>query len=185
MGKRPRINIKEVIGDGFIPTNQYGEIFQKNAASENAKHHCTYEELLSFEFWIDKHYVNRNNFGDENGERDGIHITVVEHLIKKSFKHLFYYSLKHKNFSFINHPPKKTHNTRVVITDIEQKLDNLNIVIEYHFLDFHKYEVTVITAMRENKFRLSNGQYNIQFNGNESSLMFHEKNNDIKIDEFY
>lgn len=96
MGKRPRIKIPK------IQDETYGETYQANAASKNTKFLFKYEEPLNLELWIDKHYTDRKNFGDENGARLDIEEQYVEALIKKSLRHLFYYTLKHKDFRFVN-----------------------------------------------------------------------------------
>lgn len=182
--KRPRIRKQAIEVEHPSESMGYGESFQENAASKNAKFLCNFEDNMTLEFWIDKHYVNRKNFGDDNGERDGIGEKYIENLIKKSLKHLLYYSLKHSKFSFVNYPPPKSRNIRIVLKEIEANKEELNVVVEYHFIQFHKYEVTVITAMRNDDFRISDGQYSLHFEEDESFLMFHRNKNDVEIDTF-
>ncbi len=171
--KRKRIKVVK----GEMPKNDfnrgikedYGEAYQENAASPNAKYLCEFQETWKHEFWIDKHYTNRRVFGDDNGPREGIEEVIVEEIIRKSIAHLFYYSLKH-NFQFINFPPKRTWAHRVVLQEMSNAEDEINIVAEFHFLDSNRYEVTVITAMKVEDFAIQDNQYVIQFHGEESDL---------------
>ena len=162
---------------------EYGEAYQKNAASPNAKLLGEFIEVWKHEFWIDKHYTDRRIFGDENGPREGIEETIVEALIKKSISHLFYYSLKH-NFSFINFPPKRILPHRVVLQELSNLTETLNVVSEFHFLDTNKYEVTVKTAMRIENFKIQDNQYVIEFSNNESTLYLATNKKLNKIDDF-
>jgi hypothetical protein len=106
-------------------------------------------------------------------------------IIEKSLKHLFYYSLKHSKFSFVNFPPPKNRNIRLVLREKDSNLEELNIVVEYHFIDFHKYEVTVITAMRSDEFRMSDGQYSLFFEKDQSTLIIYQNKKETVIDTFY
>lgn len=169
--------------DGNIETIKYGDNYQSNAASDNAKYLGEFEESWKHEFWIDKHYTNRKNHGDENGPREGIDETIIENLIKKSISHLFYYSLKH-TFPFINFPPKKKPAHRTVLQEISNFQETLNVVVEFHFLDTNKYEVTVKTAMCVKNFNIQDNQYVIQFSDNES-ILYLSVNKELKeIDSF-
>jgi hypothetical protein len=180
--KRPRISQNTNSIDTLF---KYGEVFQENAASKNAKFLLKFEENLILEFWLDKHYLNRKNFGDENGARLNIDETFIQLIIEKSLKHLFYYSLKHSKFSFVNFPPPKNRNIRLVLREKDSNLEELNIVVEYHFIDFHKYEVTVITAMRSDEFRMSDGQYSLFFEKDQSTLIIYQNKKETVIDTFY
>ena len=46
----------------------------------------------------------------------------------------------------------------------------LNVVIEAHFLDINRYEITVKTAMSTDDFKMSMGQYCIEIQGDSSIL---------------
>ncbi len=50
--KRPRISQNTNSIDNLF---KYGEVFQENAASKNAKFLLKFEENLILEFWLDKH----------------------------------------------------------------------------------------------------------------------------------
>lgn len=180
--KRPRI--KTYIQTKPIIETNYSELFQANAASKNAKFLKNLDERLTIELWIDKHYTNRVNFGDNFGERKDIEIIYIEELIKKSIKHLIYYTLKHSRFIFINFPPPKARSLRIVLKEQSINTETLNVVVEYHFLDFNNFEVTVITAMRNENFIVSDGQYMITFENDISILgVFKNKKQEI-IDTF-
>lgn len=122
-----------------------------------------YDEL-KVELWCDKHYFHRRNFGDSSGEREGIEIEMVQGLIIKSFKYLLDIYLKGVPFKFINYfdpskPNKKKE--RVVLKEI-LKDGILNIVAEIHYLDTSRFEVTIITAMKTDNFKVADGQYSLR-----------------------
>lgn len=148
------------------------EMFVANASSENAKKILVFNENLNIEIWIDKHYQNRVYHGSDDGvERKGIEYANIEPVLIKSFKHILYYSLKHKNFVFINHPPKQVRSIRLVLKELIEDEIFLNIVVEYHFVDLNTIEVTLITAMQSDDFNISNGQFGIEFEDNYSKLL--------------
>jgi hypothetical protein len=147
------------------------KIFTTNAASSKAKKTIIFNEDLKVEIWIDKHYQNRVYHGSDDGTvRDGIEYANIEPVLIKSFKHLLYYSLKFKPFVFINHPPNKIHNIRVILKDLRDG-EFINVVVEYHFIDLNTIEVTIVTALSGNDFNMSNGQFGIEFEGNYSKLI--------------
>jgi hypothetical protein len=167
--KRKRINKEEAI---FSENNSVENAFISNGASENAKKTHVFDEVLNIEIWIDKHYQNRVYKGSDDGtKRDGIEYKNIEPLLIKSFKHLLYYSLKHKNFVFINHPPNRNTNIRIVLKEEVTKDLFLNVVVEYQFVDLKTIEVTIITALIVNDFYMSEGQFVILFDKNCSKLI--------------
>ena len=174
-GIRPRIarSIKDEIFDK--------DAFVENCSTKKAKYHIEFIENSKTEIWIDKHYWDRILLED----RDGIEIKFVEPLVIKSFKHLLYYCLKHKDFSFINHPPPKSRNIRVVLRQLFNNKEPLNVAVEYHFLKLNSYEVTIKTAMSVEQFDLGDGQYLIEFNENESTLYSFRKRQLNEIDKYY
>lgn len=178
MGKRPRIKKNNTLDEN------YGESYQTNAASKNAKFLFKYEAPFDLELWIDKHYTDRKNFGDESGPREDIEEKYVEILIKKSLPHLFYYSLKHKDFTFVNFPPPKARRNRIVLKEIDLKKGDLNLIVEYQFLALHQFEVTVITAMRKFEFEISDNQYCIQFEDDVSYLIVNKNKKNCEIDSY-
>lgn len=179
-GSRPRISKVDL--NKVIPEE---EGYTENCASKNAKLIKLFPEDIATEFWIDKHYSNREQFGDDDGARDGIDIQSVEDLVSKSFKHLKYYSLKHKKFTFVSFPPPKFHKLRIVLKQVFNVEMTLNIIVEYHFISLNKYEVTVVTAMRKEDFHFSEGQYCIEFIENESTLYFKQEGRIIRVDNYF
>lgn len=157
--------------------------YQQNAASANAKFLCEFREFWVHEFWIDKHYSNRKDFGDHLGPRDGIEEHFIEELVKKSIPHLFYYSLKHA-FKFINFPPKTGLPQRLVLQEVSNTSDTLNTVVEFHFLDTNKYEVTVRTAMCVENFKIQDNQYVVQFAEDESNLLVFKNKQFVQLDQY-
>lgn len=176
MGKRPRIkNIKKA-------TSETEPDFKPNCASENAKLLHKYTEF-EVELWIDKHYQNRRIHGDENGRREGIEEKEVQDLIIKAFKYLLDIYLRFPRFTFINFFEKDKTPTkeRIVLKEIKDN-GTLNVVIEIHFLDTSKYEVTVVTAMEVENFKVADGQYVISLVGNRVLL---KRNVNKNLQEIY
>ena len=176
-GKRRRITI---INSQLNDPDEY----KQNSCSANAKQIELFSETVDIELWIDKHYSVRNQFGDDDGPREGIGEEYTKSLIKKSFRHLMYYSSKHKDFLFVNHPPKKNRNIRIVLIDKFSNATPLNVVAEYHFVKLNIYEVTIKTAMRKDEFDLSDGQYAIAFEEDYSILYKDQKRDTIRIDDY-
>lgn len=175
--KRPRIPKTEITTPAV---SQNVEEFKHNTSnsSDNAKLIHRYRDL-EIEIWIDKHYENRVNFGDENGQRVGIEQEKVLQLIIDSVKYVFYFYLVNKVLAFINMPSNKNpvRNSRIVIKDFrgEEEIP-LNIAIEIHFLTFGKYEITIKTAMKTNDYKLSDSQYVISlFDGGVNLNKFENK----------
>lgn len=172
--KRPRISksIKNEILDS--------EAFIENCSTKRARRKNELVEHIKTEIWIDKHYYDHTL----EKERIGIDIEFVEPLVLKSLKHLLYYSLKHKDFSFVNYPPPKSRNIRVVLKQIFANKEPLNVVVEYYFLKLNSYEVTVKTALSVEYFDLGDGQYLIEFNENQSTLYAFRKRQLNEIDKY-
>ncbi|WP_178986235.1 hypothetical protein [Winogradskyella helgolandensis] len=161
------------------------EVFTKNASSDKAKKVLIFNENLNVEIWIDKHYQNRVYHGSDDGsERNGIEYVNIEPVLIKSFKHLLYYSLKHKNFVFVNHPPSRVRNNRLVLKELIEDEVFLNIVVEYHFIDLNTIEVTLVTAMKSDDFNMSNGQFGIEFEDDYSKLIQFSKGKLSEIDTY-
>ncbi|MGJ8716607.1 MAG: hypothetical protein ACSHXG_16025 [Maribacter stanieri] len=157
MKKRQRVNNLTKTTSAVEP------VFQPNCASENAKILHKYTEF-EVELWIDKHYESRLLHGDENGKREGIEEKNVQELIINAFKYLLDIYLRFPRFKFINffEYGKTPTKERIVLKNIHDK-GILNVVVEIHFLETSKYEVTVITAMEIDNFKISDGQYVLIF----------------------
>lgn len=151
--------------------------FVKNKSSDNARKLCEIEVSLATHIWIDKHYHDRHQFGDTSGRREGINPEQVEALVKKSIPHLLFYGNAVPGFAFLNYDGFTTNNIRVVLQerDIDKKL---NVVIEAHYTEGNKFEITVKTALCVDDFRLSQGQYAIEIQG-DNSILFRKDNNRI------
>lgn len=170
--KRKRIKKVNYTSSHIEPSVVDPLAFTENASSSNAKKVLVFNEKLNIEIWIDKHYQDRVYSGSDDGSiREGIEYERIEPVLIKSFKHVLYYSLKHKNFVFINHPPKKVRNLRLVLKELTEEDSFLNIVVEYHFIDLNTIELTIVTALTNNNFNFSVGQYGIEFEDNHSKLV--------------
>lgn len=174
MTKRKQINNKSKLIESDTPASvQKAEEFKPNTASKNAKLIHKFNDF-EFEIWIDKHYEDRVNYGDQNGIREGIEQEKIQALIIESVKYIFHFYLSNRISNFINFPnksnPKSKTNNRVVIKDFRKTEVPLNFVIEIHFLEYGKYEITTITAMKTTDFFLTDGQYCISFTDSSINL---------------
>jgi len=176
MGKRPRV--KKIAK----ATSEVEPNFEPNCASENAKLLHKYTEF-EVELWIDKHYESRLLHGDENGKREGIEEKDVQELIIKAFKYLLDIYLRFPRFKFINfyEQGKTPTKERIVLKNVHDK-GTLNVVVEIHFLDTSKYEVTVITAMEIDDFKIADSQYVISLVQNRVLL---KRNVNKNLQEIY
>ncbi|RKR82787.1 hypothetical protein BDD43_2975 [Mucilaginibacter gracilis] len=163
--KRKRIT-KELIGEIVVDELAFSE----NIGSKNARKIGEKSEQLHIEIWFDKHYLNRVQFGSDDGEkREGIDEETIKELVKHSISHLINYAFKVKNFAFVNSTNPASHSLRVVLQkDTADGL--LNVAVGFYERKIGKYEVTVFTAMVTDTFRISDGQYVILIDGDESSL---------------
>lgn len=160
MAKRPRIKkadqLIEQKNEALFTTSL--DDFIQNCASPNAKFIHKYTDF-EIEIWIDKHYEKRYVNGDENGKRLGIDLETVMKLVIDSVKYIFHFYMTLRLSNLINFFNKdKPTKHRIVIKDFRGAVDPLNIVIEIHFLDYSKYEITIITAMKCEEFKISDGQ---------------------------
>jgi mRNA-degrading endonuclease HigB of HigAB toxin-antitoxin module len=144
--------------------------YTSNLCSQNARMICSVPLKNQVEIWFDKHYNDRIQFGDNNGKREGIENKVVKSLVEKSIDHLLFYSSSIKNFTFLNHNLNGDRAIRVILQQ-EMKESRLNVVIEAHCDKLHSYEITVKTAMCTDEFKISDGQYVLEINGNNSSIL--------------
>ena len=142
--KRKRIDFAEKQGEIMIDI----ESFIKNKSSENVKKIQSVKEEIDIDIYFDKHYYFRNQIGDENGKRDGIGFDFVASTLLKATKHLIYYALKIKSFTFINF--EVNFKQRVTLTKhFNDGSNDLNIIVEYHYLSMHKYESYVHYGTKE------------------------------------
>lgn len=166
--KRPRVQVDSNAIKAVLDTSAFTE----NMSSSNAKKLNTSNNSFVIDLWGDKHYFSRAQHGDDHGDRDGIESSVASELIITSIHHLFFYSSCLEKFCFINHDCLKDEpkNRRIVC---KQNIDgiDLNVVIEVHHFGHCRYEITIITAMKVNNFRIADGQYVIEMLDNETSIL--------------
>jgi hypothetical protein len=141
----------------------------QNKCSERARKINSVNPKLIFDIWFDQHYQIRQQFGDDNGIREGIDPQTVESLVLKSMKHLIAYSSVLKSFTFTNHELNSERACRIVLQEPTND-QRLNVVIEAHLISVDQYEITVKTAMRNDAFKLSDGQFALEIFDNESVL---------------
>jgi hypothetical protein len=157
--------------------------FKPNLCTLSAREVITIDENVKITIWYDRHYVIREQLGEDNGEkREGIDWHLVEPIVKKGIKHLFFYSAIVKNFIFLNKKPKpenQTRGTRVVLMEGSDS-QILNIAIEVNFSLLSQYEITVITAKRGD-FKLGQGQYCVKLFEDGSELLKFEDGKLTKI----
>lgn len=127
---------------------------------------------LYLEIHYDKHYANRNQFGDAMGARDGIGLDDVGNLVESSLKHLVYFSSIVKSFSFVVYDNTPRGQRKQV--GLQQECDDgimLNVVIEGHHLEADTYEITIVTAMKINGFFDRSGEYVIEILDKDQSIL--------------
>ncbi|MGV6830327.1 MAG: hypothetical protein ACWA5P_02035 [bacterium] len=134
--------------------------YKSNCATDNAQLIYVYDEL-KVELWCDKHYNLRRTVGDSDGKREGIEIEPVKNLIIEGFKFLLDIYLQGVPFKFINYFDITQKNKPPIRVVLQRPVGEsvLNVVSEIHFLDTSKFEITVITAMVINDFKIGDGQY--------------------------
>lgn len=154
--KRKRIDHSAKVGEVVVDV----EAFVKNKSSENAKKISTIAEHIEIDIYFDKHYFDRQQHGDQEGKRDGIEIDIVKLLLIEAGRHLFYYSIRNKAFSFVNFEVVLRPERIVLTKEVDGELP-LNVVAEYHYIGLNKFEVTLKTAMKIGGFKLSDGQYQV------------------------
>lgn len=143
---------------------------RSNKSSAKARRVFTTVENITIELWFDKHYLDRNQHGDDSGKREGIDYDTVERLIKRSIKHLIVYSTIVKGFNFLNQNVQQPGRPLRVVLQEQSEFGFLNVVIEAHYLDIDKYELTVKTAMCKDDYRIPDNEYSIELDGNGSIL---------------
>jgi hypothetical protein len=144
--------------------------YTENRCSKNAKKIKTLKSSVSFEMWHEKHYAIRMQFGDNDGKREGIDAHIIEALISRSLKHILAYSSIIKTFAPVNYSNVSERSERIVLKE-ESEHGMLNVAIEIHLISPEVYEITVLTAMCSDTYKLSDGQFAIQLTGNESVIM--------------
>ena len=157
MGERPRI-IKPVIEEIIDP-----HAYTANSCTQNARKFHEYSNDLVVELWIDKHCTLRQV------ERSGIDIDTLQNLAIESVKHIIYYQLRLQKFNIVQYPEHRGRDKRVLVQETTDE-GVLNLILEYHYLDLCRYEVTMITAMVDDNFGIFDGQYILNIDGESSTL---------------
>jgi hypothetical protein len=157
--------------------------FVGNKCSRHAKKILGVVEKFHIELWFDKHYHDRAYLGDSNGRRENIDKNVVEELIKDSISHLIFYSSLVKGFSFLNMESIIGQPLRILL---QRLLNNsmLNVLIQAHYINRSQFEITVITAMCVDDFKLASGQYAVEIQGDSSFLKKFENKKYTEIASF-
>ncbi len=160
--KRPRINLAERMAEAETVKDDLE--YTICLGSKMAREIETFSEQIKLELWFDKHYLDRSQHGDDNGNKRDISPNIVQALIFRAFKHLLFYGSAVKNFYFLNHPENINNNQklRTIIKDMHSKDDPLSVVCEIHFKNFNRYQLTVITAI-DKDLKISNGQHVVEF----------------------
>lgn len=162
--KRPRI---KHVTKGTPPVKDPLE-YVINKSSKNVKYEEEDSTCITYNIWYDKHYIQRLQTGDEEGERLGIEKQVVLPLVKNSIKHLFVYASKLEKFKFIS-PGNDGRPIRVLLCQSSEINKRLNVVISIYLDDLNRYEITIVTAMCQENFKSYDGQYMLSLIDSESS----------------
>ena len=143
--------------------------FTECLGSKSAKEIRTTPHNINLELWFAKHYHNRDQFVDEDGNQRDIPPLDIEALVTKGLKHLIFYSAVVKGFTFLNHEDYPGI-IRVVLKDTYSKSSALSVLIQSHFKNFSKYQITVITAI-DAHIHMASGQYCVEFVGDSHSVL--------------
>ena len=179
-GHRPRIKNND---SKLVPIVDPLE-YVKNKSVSLAR--CSNRQVVrvSNELWVSLHYNNMKQWGDENGVRKGITWADVEPLAGRAIEHLLFYSSRVKEFYFVAQDGSTTTRRRVVLQKEVENCEILNVAIEVHSNGLGSYELTVVTAMKTNTFRIAMGEYVIEFfDDNNSVLKKKEQRGFIQVDE--
>jgi hypothetical protein len=163
---RKRIPYRKPIGVESMPNDLE---FIPNKCSSRSKKIIVIDHKLIIELWFNKHYYDRYIPPDEKDKREGIEPDKVESLVARSIGHLFWYSTIVGGFNFVNYEVARDFPKRVVLRETIER-STLNVVIEVHFLSLTRYEVTVITAMVADDFKIADGQFWIEIKHKHSYL---------------
>ena len=158
MGDRQRIKAK-----GCLPKLEADPLkFTRNKSSGMARLIGTSTEHIQFNVWLQYHCFDRQQFGDENGKREGIELETIRPLVSEAIKHLIFYASKLKLFSFIDEDVPPGKHLRIVIRKEAPDGIMVNVATETHFLSPNEYEISMVTAMKDNGFFIAEGQYVIE-----------------------
>lgn len=153
----------------IVPASMPGHLeFVENRCSKQVKKIVELNHNIIVELWFNKHYYERYYVGDERGKRVGIDPVAVESLVTRSVEHLFLYSSTVSGFNFSNKSKEKP-TTRIILQEAIGE-STLNVVIEVHTLSKKRFELTVITAMVIDEFKMIAGQYCIKVQHDHSVL---------------
>jgi hypothetical protein len=169
MNNRPlkkRIPYRKPVGVEKMPEELE---FVSNKCSTRSRKILVINHKLTIELWFNKHNYERYVPPDEKDKRMGIEPDKVELLVRKSIGHLFWYSSVFRGFNFVNHKVARQSPKRIVLQESIER-STLNVVIEVHFLSLNHYEVTVITAMAVDNFKIAAGQFCLEINKEHSFL---------------
>ena len=163
---RKRIPYRKPAGPESIPDELE---FVSNKCSSKSRKILVIDHKLTMELWFNKHYYDRYYPQDEKDKRVGIEPDIVESLVTRAIKHLFWYSSVVGSFNFVNYEVARHFPKRIVLRETNEG-STLNVVIEVHFLDLTHYEVNVITAMVVDDFKIADGQFWIEIKREHSCL---------------
>jgi hypothetical protein len=163
---RKRIPYKKPISLELMPDDLE---FVSNKCSSRSRKILVIDHKLTVELWFNKHYYDRHYPQDQKDKREGIEPDKIESLVSRSIKHLFWYSTVVGGFHFVNYEVARHFPKRVVLRETIEG-STLNVVIEVHFLSVTHYEVTVITAMVTDDFKIASGQFWVEIKQEHSCL---------------
>ncbi|QQT29817.1 hypothetical protein I6I99_21115 [Sphingobacterium multivorum] len=178
MKKRPRINMKERMGEIVVDP----EKFIANKGSDNAKKVDETQNIIHIDIWHDKHFEERHKKGEDNGiKREGIEPEIVKDMLLKSLNHIFHYSAN-GSFSFLNMMRLKWAKRLVLQSATNNGM--LNVVVEFYYVEKARYEATIVTAICKDDFQISDGQFMISMDDTGSRLYRRVKGKVVITDSF-
>lgn len=148
--------------------------FTSNMCGEKAKKAFSYTENVQLEILHHKHYHDRHHIGDEYGKRVGIDPESIESLIRTSVKYLIACCTLFPTFCFVHHSSFGGRASTIVL-----QRGTLNVAIQAHYMDVNKIEITVITALLTDGFRLTMGQFALEMH-DEGPILKRKNNNTVE-----
>jgi hypothetical protein len=165
--KRPRIKRAE----GAVKVEDELE-YKPNRCTQRAREIERVPSKILNHLWYDQHYIGRNSVGEDDGTpRDGIDSDTVKATVCIAFNHLMHYSSTLDKFYFANYELNGKIARRILVQNSHTSNPVLNVITETHFVDFNKYETTVITAMCKNGFIPNDGQFVVEILGEFESIL--------------
>ncbi len=118
---------------------------------------------IDVELWFEKHCNERQI------ER-GLESDTLQKLTVRCINHIFYYQLRYPNILLVQYPENRGVKYRFILQERNENGEMLNLATEIHYVDIGIYEITLVTAMIEENFKVFDNQLVIRVDGESSQL---------------